>query len=134
MCVVTDMAREHERLNLISLDQDDQSFAYDETAQAMHACRILASHHVPETAEGWAFQAETLEIGHEETYGRLHRMLLDHFEALATLPAQPAAAQPATAWHGVMPATQESSSAARKGGRLRLTPLYSLTILGAASR
>jgi hypothetical protein len=38
---------------------------------------------VPETAEGWAFQADTLYIGIEETYIRLQGMLRDHFQALA---------------------------------------------------
>jgi hypothetical protein len=90
MCFVTILARQHERLSELSCGLDDQSCHFDAIAQAMHALRMAASFHVPETAEGWAFQVETLGIGHKETYFRLHRMLLDHFQALAT--AQPAAA------------------------------------------
>jgi hypothetical protein len=93
MCFVTDMAREHERLSGIFLGAKEGSFLHDQTAQEMHMCRLLAANHVPETAEGWAFQADTLYIGIEETYIRLHSMMFDHFQALATAPpAQPAAA------------------------------------------
>jgi hypothetical protein len=93
MCFVTILARQHERLSEISCGLDDQSDHFDAIAQAMHALRMAATHHVPECAEGWVFQAETLEIGHKETYWRLHKMLLEHFQALvAAQPAAPVAA------------------------------------------
>jgi hypothetical protein len=82
-CMVEMLAREHARLNDICLGEEEDSFLFNQASEEMHMCRRLAANHVPQTAEGWAFQAETLEIGHTEVYGRLHRMLLDHFQALA---------------------------------------------------
>jgi len=89
MCFVTVLAREHARLNDIFADKmgtdEDGSFEHDEIAQRMGALRVAATYFVPETAEGWAFQGETLDEGLEDRRRelRLAWMIRDHLRALA---------------------------------------------------
>jgi hypothetical protein len=96
MCFVTTLAREHARLNDIFASRmgtdEEGSFEQDETAAAMTALRVAATF-VPETAEGWAFQGETLADGLDDgwRYNRLLAMVRDHLRALAA-PAEQAAA------------------------------------------